>query len=143
MTYLVKEAMRKDVLTIAGEAPLIDAAKAMVEKNVGSIIVLEKAKPVGIITEKDFVIKVVSKGLNPKKLKVKKIMTKELISVDPDTDLYEAVKLMKEHGVRRMPVIKDEILYGIIGPRELAESFTPYIDKLTKEILRTGMGLLF
>lgn len=143
MTYLVKEAMRKDVLTIAGEAPLIDAAKAMVEKNVGSIIVLEKAKPIGIITEKDFVIKVVSKGLNPKKLRVKEIMTKEMVSVDPDTDLYEAVKLMKEHGIRRMPVIKDEILYGFIGPRELAESFTPYIDKLTKEILRTGMGLLF
>ena len=135
--------MRTDVLTIAGEAALVDAAKEMVENQMGSIIVLEEAKPIGIITERDFVTKVVSKGLNPKKLKVKDIMTRDLFSVDPDTDLYEAVRLMKEHGVRRMPVIKNDILYGIIGPRELAESFTPYIDKLTKEILRTGMGLLF
>lgn len=143
MTYLVKEAMRKDVLTIDGEAPLVDAAMAMVEQDRGSVIVLEKAKPIGIITERDFVAKVVSKGRDPKKLKVKEVMTTDLLSVDPDTDLYEAVRLMREHGVRRLPVVKNGILYGILGPKELADSFTPYIDKLTKEILRTGMGLLF
>ncbi len=143
LTYLVKEAMRKDVLTIDGNAPLVDAAKSMVEQDMGSVIVLEKAKPIGIITERDFVDKVISKSRDPKKLKVKDVMTSELVSVDPDTDLYEAVRLMREHGVRRLPVIKNGILYGIVGPKELAESFTPYIDKLTKEILRTGMGLLF
>jgi len=143
LTFLVKEAMRKNVLTISGRESLVKAAKAMMKKQVGCLIVVEKAKPVGIITENDFVVKVISKNLDPKKLKVKEVMTRDLVSVDPDSDLYEAVKIMKEHGVRRIPVIRDEILYGILGPRELAESFTPYIDKLTKEILRTGMGLLF
>ncbi len=143
MTYLVKDAMRKDVLTIGKNSSLVKAAKAMVKKHVGCLIVVEKAKPIGIITENNFVVTVVSKSLDPKKLKVKDIMTKDLVSVDPDSDLYEAVKIMKEHGVRRVPVIKDDILYGILGPSELAESFTPYVDKLTKEILRTGMGLIF
>jgi CBS domain-containing protein len=135
--------MRKDVLTVCGRESLVNAAKAMVENRVGCLIVVEKAKPVGILTENDFVVKVVSKNLDPKKLKVKDVMAKDLVAVDPDSDLYEAVKIMREHGVRRIPVVKDEILYGILGPKELAESFTPYIDNLTKEILRTGMGLIF
>ncbi len=135
----MKEAVRKDVPTIGGEASLVDAAKAMAERQRGCVIVLEKAKPAGIITERDFV-KAVSKGLNSKKLKVKEVMTKDLVSVDPDADLYEAVKLMKEYGVRRIPVIKNGVLYGILGPKELAEGFTPSIDKVTREIiLMTGI----
>ena len=143
LTYLVRDAMRKDVVTISGKESLVKAAKVMTKKQIGCVIVVEKAKPVGIITEKDFVVKAISKGLDPRKLKARDIMTKDPVSAEPDMDLYEAVKLMKEHGVRRIPVIKDEILYGILGPKELAESFTPYVDKLTREILRAGMGLTF
>ena len=143
LTYLVRDAMRKEVVTIGGKESLVKVAKVMTKKQIGCVIVVEQAKPVGIITEKDFVVKAISKGLDPRKLKARDVMTKDPVSTEPDTDLYEAVKLMKEHGVRRIPVIKDEILYGILGPKELAESFTPYVDKLTREILRAGMGLTF
>lgn len=143
MSYLVKDAMRRDVVTVSVKESLVKTAKAMTDKQIGCVIVLEKTKPAGIVTGNDFVVKVISKGLDPRKLKAGDIMTKDPVSAEPDTDLFEAVKLMKEHNVRRIPVIKDGILYGILGPKELAESFPPYVDKLTREILRAGMGLTF
>ena len=137
MTYLVREAMQKSILTIDGNASLLNAVKLMVEKRMDSVIVLEKDKPTGIITESNIVVKVISKAFNFDDLKAREVMMRNLMSVNPDTDLYEAVKLMREHGISWIPVIKDDIVYGIVGPKELAECFNLYLDQLIKEYLRT------
>ena len=129
MAYPVKEAMRKHVVTIDEDASTVEAAKLMSEGRSGCVIVLRAGKPVGIVTENNLTLKVISKGLEPDKVKIKDVMTSRIISVDPDVDLYEAVRLMTRHNIRRLPVIRDDVLYGILGPRELAHHFSSYADR--------------
>ena len=88
---LVKDVMYQDVTTIDGGSSLTEAAKAMFEKKRGCILIPESGKPEGIVTERDFVWKVIAKGLDPSKLKTREIMSSPLLTVDPDTDLTAAV----------------------------------------------------
>ncbi|MDQ1280360.1 MAG: hypothetical protein QG670_1623 [Thermoproteota archaeon] len=134
---LVKDVMYRDVITIDGDSNLTGAAKAMFENKRGCLLVLESGMLKGIITERDFVWKVIAKGLDPSKLKTREIMSSPVITVDPDTDLTEATKLMvDEQGIRRLPVAKDGIIYGIIGPWHIISNFTDYMDQVTRDLIR-------
>jgi len=88
------------------------------------------------VTERDFVWKVIAKGFDPSKLKTRDIMSSPVITVDPDADLAKAAELMIEHEIRRLPVAKDEIIYGIIGPWHIVSHFTEYMDEVTRDIIR-------
>lgn len=136
MTYSVKEYMRKDFFTIDVEATVLEASKLMLDKNVGYIIVLEKGRPIGMISERDIIFKVVALEKDPSKVKVDEVMSKPLISVDPDATLSEVVELMVKYDLRRIPVIKDGIIYGIFSTRELAKHFREYEDRIVRDILR-------
>ena len=128
--------MYQDVTTVAGDTGLPDAAKEMFEKKRGCIVILDSGKIKGIITERDFVWKVVAKGLDPLNLKAREIMSSPVITVEPDTDLTEAAQLMVKYGIRRLPVVKDGILYGIIGAWHIVSHFYDYMDEITRDIIR-------
>jgi CBS domain-containing protein len=133
---LVKDVMNRDVEVIDGNISLNEAAKVMFEKKRGCLLVLESGKLSGIVTERDFVWKVVAKGLDSSKLKTREIMSSSVITVDPDTDLAKAAELMVEHGIRGLPVAKDGIIYGIIGTRHIVSNFYDYMDKVTRDLLQ-------
>ena len=128
----VKEIMTKEVVTIDPNKTVFEAAELMSSKGVGCVIVVIKAFPVGIITERDIVRRIVAKR-NSVDLKVAEVMTKTLITVEPDASLKEAARVMSTNKIRRLPVLKNNKLVGIV----VASDFVRNVGKktTTEEIL--------
>ncbi|MEM0084518.1 MAG: CBS domain-containing protein [Candidatus Methanomethylicia archaeon] len=136
MSYRVKEYMRREFFTIDVEATALEASKLMLDKNIGYLIVLEKGRPIGIVSERDLVFKVMALEKEPSKVKVSEIMSKPLITVDPDATLDEVVEIMVKYDLRRIPVVKDGIIYGMFSTRDLARHFKEYEDRILKDIIK-------
>jgi CBS domain-containing protein len=128
----VKDIMTQEVVTIGSDKTVFEAAELMSTKGLGCVIVTVKAFPVGIITERDIVRRIVAKRASLD-VKVTEIMTKTLITVDPDTSLKEAARIMSTNKIRRLPVLKNNKLVGIV----VASDFVRNIGKktTTEEIL--------
>ena len=136
MTYLIKDMMTKEVVTVDSEDTIEEASKVMAEKRRGYAVVLRAGRPVGMVTERDFVWKLIAKGKSPSKVKVSEVMSSPIIAVDPDADLSTAVEIMEKHQIRRLPVIKDGIIYGIITTRDIVNHFNEYVKKAMIEVTR-------
>ena len=104
----------------------------MVQTDRGVLVVLSHGQPVGIVTEHDFVHKALAKDIDASKVKVEKIMSQPLVTVDPDADLLQASKLMREKNIRRLPVVKDGIIYGIVTSTDIATHCGEYVDKTVR-----------
>ncbi len=135
MVYLVKELMSKTVVTVDAETSVVAASKTIAQNPRGYAIVLKDGQPAGIVTERDVIRKVVAKDLAPDKLTVTQIMSSPLITIDPDDEVTTATETMKAKNVRKLPVVRDSILYGMITARDIVDHFTDYVDRATKEIL--------
>jgi CBS domain-containing protein len=128
----VKDIMTKDVVTIETSKTVFEAADLMAKSGLGCLIVVIQAFPVGIITERDIVRRIVAKRASLD-LKVTEVMTKSLITIDPDTSLREAARVMSTNKIRRLPVLKNNKLVGIV----VASDFVRNVGKktTTEEIL--------
>jgi len=136
MSYLVKHYMRKEVPTVNESTSVLDAAKAMTEAGKGFLIVLKEGQPTGIVTEHDFVQKVIMGQKDPAKVLVSEVMSSPLITIDPDEDLRAASELMQKHRIRRLPVVRDGIIYGAVTTRDITKSLGAYADQSVRDILR-------
>jgi CBS domain-containing protein len=137
MPYPVKDYMTKEIPTIDVEVSAFEASKVMAEKNDAYLIVLRKAQPVGIVTEGDLLRKVMAKQLDPSGVKILEIMSMPLITIDPDEAVNVAVKVLIDHDIRRMPVVRDSIIYGVITMRDLVKHFNEYNDRVVRDIFRS------
>ncbi len=128
----VKDIMTKDVLTIEPSQTVYEAAQLMASSGFGCLVVVVKAFPVGIITERDIVHRIVAKRASVD-LKISEAMTKSLITVTPEISLREAARLMSANKIRRLPVLKNNKLVGIV----VASDFVRNVGKktTTEEIL--------
>jgi CBS domain-containing protein len=122
----VKDFMTKGVLTIDAEKTVFEAAELMSQKEVGDVVVLKGEIPRGIVTERDFVRRVVAKK-TPLDAKISDVMTKPLITISPEASLKEAARKMVNNGIRRLPVVKQHKLVGII----VVSDFARHISKKT------------
>lgn len=136
MSYLVKSYMEKDVPTITDSATVVEAAKAMTKSDKGFLVILSGGQPSGIVTEHDFVHKILALELDPKIVLIGQIMSSPLVSIDPDADLLKASQLMHDYNIRRLPVVKDSIIYGIITSEDIATHCGDYVDKTVRDIIR-------
>lgn len=118
--HRVRAVMTSNVLVTTAEKTVLDAAKLMTSDNRGSIVVVDNSKPIAIVTERDLFRKVIAKGLKPEEVLVRDIMSSPLVSVSPELPLRSAAKLMEEKEIRRLPVIEDDKLVGIITAADLA-----------------------
>ena len=118
----VREIMSKSVISVDSSVTATDAAKMMEDTDVGAIAVLENGSPVGIITDRDFAIKITAHSY-PIDTPIRRIMSTPLISIDPDSDLWTASDLMSTRNVRKLPVIDDEKIIGIITSGDLVKHF--------------------
>lgn len=128
----VKDIMTKIVASVDANQTIFEAAELMSSKGISCVLVTEAGNPVGVVTERDIVDRVVAKRKSLD-LKVSVIMSSSLITVDPDASLKEAARLMSTNKIRRLPVLKNNKLVGIIS----ASDFIRNLGKktLTEEIL--------
>lgn len=134
----VRDAMTKKPVVVGPETSLIKAVKKMLKEGVGSLIVEENEILRGIVTEKDFTEKVVLKNLDCRKETVKNIMTKSIITVSPTRDVMEAVRIMNEHGFRKLPVVEDDKLVGMLTMEDVLR-IQPQLFDLLVEKGRVGV----
>ncbi|MCS4541688.1 MAG: CBS domain-containing protein [Euryarchaeota archaeon] len=125
----VESIMIKDVVTIEPGKSLSDAARLMTERKIGSLVVIEEDKVRGIVTESDF-LKAVAKGIEISEAKVKDTMSSPVIICSPNTTIKEAAELMKNKGVRHLPVIKGEKLVGIVSSHDIVSAVSRGISYL-------------
>jgi signal-transduction protein with cAMP-binding, CBS, and nucleotidyltransferase domain len=127
----IREMMKRNPTMIGIDATVAMAAKAMCKEGVGSVIILDNNKPIGIVTEEDINCKVVAKDLKPSKVHVNQIMSTPLITVSADKTSGDAAHMMVKHKVRRLPVVDEcnEVI-GIVTVRDLLSVSTELNDLL-------------
>ena len=130
----VKKIMTRPVIKIEYNKNVQTASKIMAKHRVGSIIIVKKNKPIGIITETDLNKKVVARALDPKKLKVKDIMSSPLVFILPSEDIIAAVEKMKKHRIKRMPVVEHGEIVGIITDTDIARASPELLDVLNHRL---------
>jgi CBS domain-containing protein len=128
----IMDAMTKKVLTASPNTTVAKAAKMMAERGVGSIIIVKGKKPVGILTERDLLMKVLSVDLVPSRVHVGKIMSAPIISIGPGTDITEAARIMAKNNVRRLPVVEQGKLVGIITASDITAVSPQLIDVMAR-----------
>jgi CBS domain-containing protein len=130
---VVREAMSSPVLIVQENDNVVKAAKIMCENGLGSIIIQnEKNQPVGIITERDFVFRVIAKDIHPRTLKVKDVMSSPLKMIDSETTLEDAMKTMEKLDIRRLGVTYKGRLEGIISDKDILR-LMPTLLEILKE----------
>lgn len=130
---LVKDVMTSPVIAISESGNVQKAAQLMEKNDVGCIIITSKeGKPVGIITERDLITRVVTKNTLPSSVSVKKVMTTPLLTIDPDETLTEAARKMSRLNVRRLGVIYRGNLVGLISSKDIL-AVTPELLEIIQE----------
>jgi CBS domain-containing protein len=122
MAKNVRDAMTEDPRSIGASASVVEAARLMREEHIGSLPITADEQLVGMITDRDITTRVVAEAADPNVTSVGDVYSRDLISIEADKDLAEAVKLMARHQVRRLPVVEDGRLVGIVAQADIALS---------------------
>jgi CBS domain-containing protein len=116
----VKEMMTPDPIALPQTATVFDAAQKMRDASIGNVVVLNGQKVCGIVTDRDIVVRAIATGRDPRSTKLADICSRELTTLSPEDNVETAVRLMREHAVRRLPVVKDDRPVGILTLGDLA-----------------------
>ena len=131
--------MRFPVITATPEATVDSIARIMTNNRIGAVVIMDNAKPVGIITGDD-VVSAVAKGPSAVKSSVRPLLKRPFVSLSPDDDILKATKMMIKQGKKRIPVVKDNKLVGIISEKEILltapELLTVLSEKLKASVER-------
>jgi CBS domain-containing protein len=136
MGQIIKDVMTSNPCSIDAEKSVAYAAKMMREEDVGLAPIVEGDKLIGMLTDRDIAIRVVAEGRNPEQVKVADVASKQVVTVDPQQDLDEALRIMAEHQVRRLPVVEEDgKLVGVVAQADIArEGDDTQTGKLVEEI---------
>lgn len=129
---IAKEVMKTNLAIIKPSMTVLEAAQLMKKRKIGNVIVVEKKQPIGILTESDILKKVVAEGKNAKDVLVKDVMSTPIIVIDPYVSLEEAMKTMGKCNVRRLPVIENNELIGIITQKDIS-MISPILHDISRE----------
>jgi CBS domain-containing protein len=124
MAKSVRNAMTESPRSIGATESVVDAARLMRDEHIGSLPITDGEQLVGMITDRDITTRVVAEAADPKTTSVGDVYSQDLVSVEPDQDLEEAVELMARHQVRRLPVVEDGRLVGIVAQADIALALT-------------------
>ena len=132
MAKSVRDAMTEDPRSIGASASVVEAARLMREEHIGSLPITDDEQLVGMITDRDITTRVVAEAGDLKMTSVEDVYSRDLISVEPESDLAEALALMARHQVRRLPVVENGRLVGIVTQADIALTET---EKKTGELV--------
>ncbi|MEM2272868.1 MAG: CBS domain-containing protein [Candidatus Bathyarchaeia archaeon] len=137
---LVKDVMSSPVITVNEDASAQEVAKLMRDNEIGCVIVSSRdGKPVGIITEKDLVTRVIAENLKPSEITAKEIMSAPLITIDAEKTISEAAREMNRYNVRRLAVMYKSQLVGIVTSKDII-SVTPELIEIIQEKAKISTG---
>ena len=138
MAKRIREIMTSNPTTIAADESITRAARMMRDEDVGIAPIVEADRLVGTVTDRDIAIRVVAEGKDPETTPVREIASKDLVTVDPEQDLDEALRLMGQHQVRRLPVVEEDgRLVGIVAQADVAlEADAAQTGEVVEEISR-------
>jgi len=117
----VKDAMTAEVKTAMPSQSLTDVARLMKQEGVGSVPVVDGERLVGVVTDRDIVVRGIADGSDPHAIKAGDIASRDVVTVRPDDNLDEALRLMGQHQVRRLPVVDDGHLVGMVAQADVAQ----------------------
>lgn len=120
MAKKVSDAMSEYTVTVSPDQTLTEAAEMMKASDVGSLPVVQDGRLVGIVTDRDIVVRAVAERVDPQGVRVGEVASRELVTITPDADLDEALRLMARHQIRRLPVVEQERLVGILAQADAA-----------------------
>ena len=129
----VNQVMSKNVLTAEKSTSLQDAAQKMNQLNVGCVIVTDISKPIGIVTERDFVTKVAAEG-RPLFTEISEVMSSPLITIEPEETIWEASEIMKEKLIHKLPVIEEDQVIGVITTSDIVRISSVGSDSQMRKI---------
>lgn len=124
----LREIMKKDLITVEPGASVKEAAGKMRKSDVGCILITEKGVLRGILTDRDIACNVVADGKDPGTIMVKEIMNKDITFTKPETDIFEASRLMAQKKIRRLPIQSNGRLEGLVTVSELAPVLREEMD---------------
>jgi len=117
----IKEVMTSNPRTVTADSTVAEAARLMRDEDAGIVPIIEGERLVGVVTDRDIAIKVAAEGKDPQSTKVTEIAASDLVTIDPQQDLDEALRLMAQHQVRRLPVVEEDgRLVGILAQADVA-----------------------
>ena len=126
MARSIREVMTANPRSIERSTPVAEAARLMRDENVGSLPITEGDRLVGTITDRDITIRVTAEGRDPQSTTVGDVASTDLVTIDPQQDLDEALRLMAQHQVRRLPVVEEDgRLVGILAQADVATEAGP------------------
>jgi CBS domain-containing protein len=129
----IREVMSSNPSAIEADSSVADAAKLMRDEDVGLAPVVEGDRLVGTLTDRDITVRVVAEGKDPQSTTVREVASTDLVTVDPEQDLDEAVRLMAQHQVRRLPVVEEDgRLVGVVAQADVARQAD---DRQTGEVV--------
>jgi len=133
------EAARKAPASIAGERPITEAAAMMDLLAVGALVVVEPdGRPVGIVTDRDLVVRAMAHRLSPE-ARVDMVMSTDLVTLAPDADLRDALRVFEEHAIRRLPLVTGDRMVGMLTVDDLVVDVTADLVRLVRPV--TGQVL--
>jgi len=130
---IVKDLMSTNVFSIDSEASVKEAASKMAQQEIGSLVVTEQGKPVGIVTERDLLSRVLALGRNAEATRIKMIMSKPLICGQPDMDVAEAARFMVGRNIKKLPITQEGRLVGIVTLTDLCAAQPDMYELIEKE----------
>jgi signal-transduction protein with cAMP-binding, CBS, and nucleotidyltransferase domain len=137
MVLVAKDIVEKEFLSLSRETTALEAARQMKAKRHGyAIIASSTGSPEGIVTEWDYLSKIVAEEKNPWQVRLGDIMTSDLVSVDANVGLDQVAELMAHKGIRRVLVLKDRKVIGVITAAIMLSRLKEYVDKVSSTIAR-------
>ena len=141
MVLYAKDIVETEFLSLPPQTSVLEAAKGMAHMHQGFAVVVSSAGPVGIVTEWDILAKVVAQARDPAHVYLADIMSTTLVSVDANDGIDRVAQLMAEDGTRRVLVVRDSKVLGVIRVRTILARMRDYIDSISAQIARAQMPL--
>jgi CBS domain-containing protein len=135
MCMIVSDVMNKEVTTIKPDVTVKAAAQIMSKEKIGSLLVVDKTKLAGIITERDVLEKVVSKAKDVNKTFVGEIMSKDVIFIEPQKDIDEAAQVMVDNQIKKLPVVYQHRLVGILTAMDIVTAEPKIMEQISSLVM--------
>jgi predicted transcriptional regulator len=136
----LKDSMNRRIVVVAPDDSIKRAVRLMASKNIGCVVSVEMNKPVGILTERD-IVRIIHKGMDTDKTKVKDVMSKKLISLDSGKSIQEAVDILEKKHIKKLPIIESGKLIGIVTITDLLKSLRELENEESKKLKKTVKDL--